>query len=81
MRIWTYKNEDEKAHTFSRRSKNVKKRTKTDEKRMLCKFTLIKLFLKKNAKFSSTGGSAPRTSRTSPHSELLATHLATLYCL
>ena len=26
--IWTDKNADEKAHTFSRRSKNVKKRTK-----------------------------------------------------
>ena len=41
MRIWAYKNADEKAHTFSRRSKNVKKRTKTYEKRILCKFTLI----------------------------------------
>ena len=30
MRIWPYKNVDEKAHSFSRRSKNVKKRTKTD---------------------------------------------------
>ena len=40
VRIWTYKNADEKAHTFSRRSKNVKKRTKTYEKRILCKFTL-----------------------------------------
>ena len=39
MRIWTYKNADEKAHTFSRRSKNVKKLTKTYEKRILCKFT------------------------------------------
>ena len=39
MRIWTYKNADEKAHTFSRRSENVKKRTKTYEKRLLCKFT------------------------------------------
>ena len=39
VRIWTYKNADEKAHTFSRRSKNVKKRTKTYEKRILCKFT------------------------------------------
>ena len=38
-RIWTYKNADEKAHTFSRRSKNVKKRTKTYKKRILCKFT------------------------------------------
>ena len=43
MRIWTYKNEDEKAHTLSRRSKNVKKRTKTYEKRILCKFTLRKI--------------------------------------
>ena len=42
MRIWTHKNADEKAHTLSRRSKNVKKRTKTYEKRILCKFTLIK---------------------------------------
>ena len=41
MRIWTYKNADEKVHTFSRRSKNVKKRTKTYEKRILCKFTFI----------------------------------------
>ena len=40
MRIWTYKNADEKAHTFSQRNKNVKKLTKTDEKRILCKFTL-----------------------------------------
>ena len=43
VRIWTYKNADEKAHTLSRRSKNVKKRTKTYEKRILCKFTLIRL--------------------------------------
>ena len=28
MRIWTYKNADEKVHTFSRRSKNGRKRTK-----------------------------------------------------
>ena len=28
VRIWTHKNADEKAHTLSRRSKNVKKRTK-----------------------------------------------------
>ena len=41
VRIWTNKNADEKAHAFSRRSKNVKKRTKTYEKRILCKFTLI----------------------------------------
>ena len=41
MRIWTYKNADEKAHTLSRRSKNVKKRTKTYEKRILCKFTFM----------------------------------------
>ena len=43
MRIWTYKNADEKAHTLSRRSKNVKKRTKTYEKRILCKFTFRKI--------------------------------------
>ena len=43
MRIWTYKTADEKAHTFLRRSKNVKKRTKTDEKRILCKFNLEEL--------------------------------------
>ena len=31
MRIWTYKNADEnKAHIFSWRSKNVKKRTKNE---------------------------------------------------
>ena len=41
VRIWTYENADEKAHTFSRKSKNVKKRTKTDDKRILCKFTLM----------------------------------------
>ena len=40
VRIWTYKNVDEKGHTFSRRVKNVKNRTKTDEKRILCKFTV-----------------------------------------
>ena len=44
VRIWTYKNADEKAHAFSRRSKNVKKRTKTYEKRILCKFTLNCVF-------------------------------------
>ena len=44
VRIWTYKNADEKAHTFSRRSKNVKKRTKTYEKRILCKFTFNHIF-------------------------------------
>ena len=51
VRIWTYKNADEKAHTFSRRSKNVKKRTKTYEKRILCKPTLIfcqQLYIKNN---------------------------------
>ena len=37
VRIWTDKNADEKAHTISR-SKNVKKRTKTYEKRILCRF-------------------------------------------
>ena len=41
VRIWTYKNADKKAHAFSRRSKNVKKRIKTYEKRILCKFTFI----------------------------------------
>ena len=45
VRIWTYKNADEKAHTFSRRSKNVKKRTKTYEKRILCKFTFSFVFI------------------------------------
>ena len=44
MQIWTRKNADEKAHTLSRRSKNVKKRTKTYEKRILCKFTLRRNF-------------------------------------
>ena len=52
MRIWTYKNADEKAHTFSRRSKNVKKRTKTYEKRILCKFTFID-FLEKIQAFEN----------------------------
>ena len=32
VRIWTYKNADEKAHTFSRRSKNVKKADKNGRK-------------------------------------------------
>ena len=40
VRIWTHKNADKKAHTLSWRSKNVKKRMKTYEKRILCKFTL-----------------------------------------
>ena len=44
VRIWTYKNADEKAHTFSRRSKNVKKRTKTYEKRILRKPTFSCFF-------------------------------------
>ena len=42
VRIWTYKNVDEKAHTFSR-SKNVKKQTKRPKKRILCKCTFILL--------------------------------------
>ena len=46
--IWTYKNADEKAHTFSSRSKNVKKRTKTNEKRILRKFTLSGFGFTKN---------------------------------
>ena len=45
VRIWTYKNANEKAHTFSRRSKIAKKkRTKTDEKRIPCKFTLSSFY-------------------------------------
>ena len=36
VQIWTYKNAYERAHSFSRRSKNVKK---TDKRRILCKFT------------------------------------------
>ena len=43
VRIWTHRNADEKAHTLSRKSKNVKKRTKTYEKRMLCKFTFRRI--------------------------------------
>ena len=35
VQIWTNKNAYKKAHTFSRRCKNAKKRTKTDQKRML----------------------------------------------
>ena len=33
MRIWTYKNADEKAHTFLRRSKNVQKSDKNVQKK------------------------------------------------
>ena len=40
VRIWSNKNADKNANTFSRKSKNVKKRTKTDEKQILCKFIL-----------------------------------------
>ena len=40
VRIWAYKNAGEKAHTFSRRSKKVKKRTKMDKKRILSKIHL-----------------------------------------
>ena len=36
MRIYAYKNENEKAHTFSRRSKNIKK---NGQKRIQCKFS------------------------------------------
>ena len=60
LRIWTHENTDEKAHTLSKRSKNVKKRTKTYKKRILCKFTLnlrlillMKGFLQLVAQFSS----------------------------
>ena len=35
-----------KEHTFPWRSKNAQKRTKADEKRILCKSTLIELLLK-----------------------------------
>ena len=50
VRIWAHKNADEKAHTLSRRSKNVKKRTKTYEKRILCKPTLsLQTLIDKNA--------------------------------
>ena len=47
MRIRTYKNADEKVLAFSKRSKNVKKRTKTYEKRILSKFTftLIRMYI------------------------------------
>ena len=38
VRIWAYKNADEKGRTCSQRSKNVKKWTKTDKKWILCKF-------------------------------------------
>ena len=61
VRIWTvtYKNADEKAHTFSRRSKNVKKRTKTYEKRILCKFTFSNVIFSmaiKSSKFDPKNG-------------------------
>ena len=58
VRIWTYKIADEKAHTFSRRSKNAKKRTNTDEKWILCKFTYteyIHLVVKTLLKHYCTG--------------------------
>ena len=54
MRIWTYKNADEKAHTLSRRSKNVKQRTITYEKRILCKFTLRQREMNKNMALRSS---------------------------
>ena len=43
MRIRTYKNVDEKERAVSWRRKNVQERTKADEKRILCKSTLILL--------------------------------------
>ena len=58
VRIWTYKNADEKAHTFSRRSKNVKKRTKTDKKRTVYKFILMLNF---------TNGQSITSSEWCPH--------------
>ena len=36
VQIWTYKNADEKAHTFWRRSKNVKKTDKNGQKNGYC---------------------------------------------
>ena len=42
MRIRTYKNAEEKLHTFLRRSKNVKYGQKTYEKQLLCKSTLTR---------------------------------------
>ena len=39
VRIWTYKNANEKEHTIPWRRKNAQKRTKADEKRILCKST------------------------------------------
>ena len=36
VRIWTYKNADKKAHTFSRRSKNVKKNGRKRTKKGYC---------------------------------------------
>ena len=48
VRIWTYKNADEKAHTFSRRSKNVKKkRTKNG----YCVNSTLQLNVRANRKF------------------------------
>ena len=38
----------EKAHTLSRRTKNVKKRTKAYEKRILCKFTFKLIYCNKS---------------------------------
>ena len=37
VQIWTYKNADEKEHTFSCRRKNGQKRKKVDEKQILGK--------------------------------------------
>ena len=54
VRIWTYKNADEKAPTLSRRSKHIKKRTKTYEKRILCKFTLRQREMNKNMALRSS---------------------------
>ena len=45
-RIWIYKNADEKEYTFSWRNKYVRKRTKADEKRILCKSTFRIIFFK-----------------------------------
>ena len=39
------------------------------------KIPKMKLFLQKNAKFSSAGGSAPRPPKQPPHCEFLATRL------
>ena len=63
MRIWTYKNADEKAHTFSWKTKNSKKRNNTDEKRILRKFILREQFQTTGSLNLETGSREPDEQR------------------